>query len=109
MTRRRHRADATPLFQNALAISIVAIAAGTACTVAELLRPARPVAYRQVLLRDCAAFVVYIAVFYPAALELSTRFARHVPMFERYWHAPLALRMLSSIWPRISGRIYFIG
>jgi sterol desaturase/sphingolipid hydroxylase (fatty acid hydroxylase superfamily) len=83
------------LFQNALAITIVAIAAGTASTVAELLRPARPIAYRQVLLRDCAAFIVYIAVFYPVALELSTRCARHLPAFERYWHAPLALRMVT--------------
>jgi len=83
------------LFDNALVIAIVAIAAGTACTIAELLRPARPVSYRRVILRDAAAFIVYIAVFYPVALELSTRAARHVPAFDHYWHAPLALRMLT--------------
>ena len=83
------------MFDNALVIAVVAIAAGTACTIAELVRPARPVAYRKVILRDAVAFVIYIAAFYPVALELSTRAARHLPVFAHYWHAPLALRLLT--------------
>ncbi|HEY4180572.1 MAG TPA: sterol desaturase family protein [Kofleriaceae bacterium] len=84
------------MFRNLIPIIITGIAAGTACTVAELLRPARPMPYRAVILRDIAAFALYIGAFYPLAGRLSALFVKYRPLqvFKRFWHTPIALRII---------------
>lgn len=82
------------MLRNLLVIGIVAVAVGTACTVVELLRPARPLSYRQVIARDVVAFVIYIAAFYPAATYLSGRAMHGAPIVRWFWHTPFALRMI---------------
>jgi hypothetical protein len=68
------------LVKNLIPIVIAGVVAGTACTIAELLRPARPMPYRQVLLRDCVAFAFYIAAIYPLAGLLSGILGHHRPI-----------------------------
>ena len=55
------------MFEQALIFGTVAAIAGLACTIAELLRPARTVAYKQVVPRDTVAFLIYIAAVTPVA------------------------------------------
>ncbi len=72
-------------FELIVVYSIVGIVAGTAATIAELVRPARPVSYRSVVLRDTIAFALYIA----AVVPLADYFAGHVQPYVQF-HWPVA-------------------
>ena len=70
------------------------IIAGTLCTVAELVRPARPVSYRRVVLRDAVAFAIYIGAVVPAAIYVVQHLVPHThlrPMLDGW---PLAVRLV---------------
>jgi sterol desaturase/sphingolipid hydroxylase (fatty acid hydroxylase superfamily) len=75
---------------------VTGVLAGTACTIAELVRPARPMPYRQVLLRDCVAFALYIAAIYPLAEMFAGMIGRHRPIhvFAPFWKLPFPVRMI---------------
>jgi sterol desaturase/sphingolipid hydroxylase (fatty acid hydroxylase superfamily) len=76
-------------------LSVVGVLAGAASTIAELLRPARPMPYRQVLLRDIVAWSIYIALITPAAERMSDKFGPYVQFHWPIGHWPLALRIVT--------------
>src|SRR4051794_30861948 len=53
-----------------IAAVMAGVVGGVLCTLLERVRPARPLAYRDVVLFDGAAFLVYIAIIVPLAQRL---------------------------------------
>ena len=72
----------------------VALVAGAACTLAEVLRPARPLSYRAVVLRDLVAFAIYMAAVIPIADYLAGRCAPHLQLAWPTWNLPLGVRIV---------------
>jgi sterol desaturase/sphingolipid hydroxylase (fatty acid hydroxylase superfamily) len=78
-----------------LAVPIIAgVAAGTACTIAELVWPARPIPYRKVVLADSVSFLIYLVAVYPAALYLAGLLGGHVQFARWVLQWPLPVRVV---------------
>lgn len=81
-----------------LFVACVAVGIGLACTIAELLHPARPLSYRRVILADIAAYLVYEAAVVPIAgfftRHAASSYQHEVHLFERFASLPLVVRLL---------------
>jgi sterol desaturase/sphingolipid hydroxylase (fatty acid hydroxylase superfamily) len=82
------------MLEQAILFGTIAVIAGAACTLAEMLRPARPLAYRDVVPRDALAFGIYIGAVYPLALWLSNHCQGHIPVIPPIAGAPLVVRVV---------------
>jgi sterol desaturase/sphingolipid hydroxylase (fatty acid hydroxylase superfamily) len=82
------------LLRLAIIYGSVALVAGALCTLAEVLRPARPLSYRAVVLRDIVAFAIYMAAVIPIADNLAGRCRAHVQFTWPTADLPLVVRIV---------------
>ena len=85
------------MLHQAIFFGVIATIVGAACTLAEVLRPARPLVYRRVLLADAVSFAIYIAVVTPVAAYFSNYlgipYQTHFHFWRHVWHWPLPIRI----------------
>lgn len=82
------------MVERALVFGMIAVVCGAACTVAEVIRPARSLSYSRVIVADGVSFVIYILLVFPAAQFLSDRCQDHVRIVSPTAGWPLPLRII---------------
>lgn len=78
---------------NLVDLTLAGVILGAICTMAERVRPAHAVAYRDVIGRDIVAFVVYIGAVTPGALWFSGRVDAALGLAQHLVGWPLAVRI----------------
>lgn len=70
-------------------------ALGVACTIAELVRPARKIRYRKALVLDAIGFVFYQFVVFPAAVYVCSPIRGYVDLPDALLAVPIAVRVVA--------------